>query len=40
MKVQWRKEGFRSNCPKESWDNRTPSTWHSLPLWSWGRAKG
>lgn len=25
---------FRSNCPKESWNHRTPSTWHCLFLWS------
>lgn len=26
--------GSRSNYPKESWNHRTPSTWHCMSLWS------
>lgn len=30
----------RSNCPKESWDHRTPSTWHCMLLWSREEPRG
>lgn len=34
------KRGSKSNCPKGSWNHRTPSTQHCMTLWSGQEQRG